>query len=228
MRKTCFPNIKLQTKDHYCDHCSDLFEEFGPPKHVQTLRLETLHRLFKNAVKHAQNFRNVTKTLAIKYQRKQSLNENNFVDRVISFKYFSHVIEQHYENVNILIRNYFSEKSVKELNLFYEVQFRGMKYSQNMPVCVGKSTRGNFVLYRIEFILINGVNANIYFIGRMGEIIPFFKLGVYEILFDVQTSHYVLRSFPFSSLLYPDPFAEIVLNSFAYYVRKYVPFDPDM
>ncbi|XP_043483992.1 uncharacterized protein LOC122512301 isoform X1 [Leptopilina heterotoma] len=233
LRLACFPRIKLQPKHHIVSHYPDLTLEFGPLKHVQTLRLESVHQVFKNSARHCRNFRNVTKTLATKRQKMQGLN-NDFSNAVISYNCSPYVAENHYVNINVLIQNTFSKDSIEGLKFSSEVDYRGIKYLRNMSVCVGKSTFGNFVICRIEIIVINSDNSNIYFIGRIKEIIPNTKLGVYETLSYNETlscdetSQDPLKIFPFSSLLSPDPIGEIVLSSSLYYLPKYSPFDPDL
>lgn len=57
----------LQIKHHYLSHISDLTVQLGPLIRLWTLRFESRHVFFKHAAKAANNFINITKTLASKY-----------------------------------------------------------------------------------------------------------------------------------------------------------------
>lgn len=52
--------------------------------------------------------------------------------------------------------------------------------TNNMSFCVGKSETGNFVMCRIEHILINAEYTKLFFLGHISEIIPYYESGVYE------------------------------------------------
>lgn len=58
-----FPDFRLRPKHHY----PTLVKCFGPLVHVWTMRFEAKHRFFERVVHDAQNFKNVLKTLAIRY-----------------------------------------------------------------------------------------------------------------------------------------------------------------
>ena len=51
----------------------------GPLHHLQTIKLESKHKPMKMAIKHCQNFKNVTKILSEKHQEIQCLNEKNYL-----------------------------------------------------------------------------------------------------------------------------------------------------
>lgn len=63
-----FPDFRLRPKHHFLEHYPDLIRRFGPLVNVWTMRFEAKHRFFKRAVRDAQNFKNVLKTLANKHQ----------------------------------------------------------------------------------------------------------------------------------------------------------------
>ena len=58
LRVLCFLNVPLRPKHHYITHYPHLIQEFGPLKHVCTLRMESKHKFFKRHIKHAKNFKN--------------------------------------------------------------------------------------------------------------------------------------------------------------------------
>ena len=58
-----FPKIPLKPKHHYLSHYPALIEELGPVKNSQSIRLESKHISMKNAAKHCQNLKNITKIL---------------------------------------------------------------------------------------------------------------------------------------------------------------------
>ena len=107
------------------------------------------------------------------------------------------------------------------------VTFRGVQYAKDLSVCVGKNKRGNFILCKINFILINTDYTEIAFIGTPKEIILNTSLGLYENYTDVCAAE-VLSSFPYSSLLLPHPFLEVQIASIPVYLPKYAPFDADL
>ena len=79
LRIKCFPNKPLLPKHHYLCHYPSLINEMGPLHHLQTIKLESKHKPMKMAIKHCQNFKNVTKILSEKHQEIQCLNEKNYL-----------------------------------------------------------------------------------------------------------------------------------------------------
>jgi hypothetical protein len=71
-RKACseeFPTFqKIVPKSHFMEHYPDLMCKFGPFNLYWTARGEAKHRTFVNFAESAKNFKNITKTFAVKNQ----------------------------------------------------------------------------------------------------------------------------------------------------------------
>ncbi|KAJ8677557.1 hypothetical protein QAD02_013344 [Eretmocerus hayati] len=76
LRQKCFPGMKLRPKHKYLMHYHELIQYFGPLKHCSTLRFEAKHFYFQSATKHQKNYKNLTQSLAEKYGRLQSINDD--------------------------------------------------------------------------------------------------------------------------------------------------------
>lgn len=212
-------------KHEFLRHYPWLINQFGPLKHLWTLRFESKHQFFKNFVKHLKNFKNILQTLAIKHQYKQaalSANGNSFVisNKVIPFLsdayecYIAKMIEESFPN-QLNEQKFISEK----------LNFHGIDYAKNMTICIGKNEVDNFVLCEISFMVINATFTNIAFFGKMKEIVLNSNLGVYEI--DDRNDETITKSFSYTSLLSPDLILQIEIADIKVYVPKYVPLDPD-
>lgn len=58
-RKKHFPYVKLRHKHHFMMHYPHLIFQFGPLRHLWTLRYESKHKYFKTLIKHIPNFKNI-------------------------------------------------------------------------------------------------------------------------------------------------------------------------
>ena len=183
----------------------------------------------KNTIKHCHNFKNITKALSIKHQEMEALNQDNFASLVKFSETWFYKSEDYISEINSLIEVAFEKNVISKLKVSKQVSFHGVQYKENMSVCIGKSILGNFIMCRIQLILIDISGTNIFFIGRTTEIVLNLDLGVYETVDIDKASHEIFQLFPYSSLLSPHPFPEIVLTSSnGVYLPKYSPFDPDM
>ena len=159
----------------------------------------------------------------------ESLHTNNFLALAESSEIPLYESGNHRNKINSLVEGAFEKHIRNTLKVSKKVTFHGINYSQNMSISIGKSIWGNFLLCRIELILINHDKTNIFFIGRTSEIISNLEFGVCESVDFDKASNEVLQIFPHSSLLAPHPLPEIVLtSSSAVYLPKYSPFDPDV
>ena len=173
--------------------------------------------------------KNITKILSTKHQEMESLHTNNFLALAESSESSLYEPGNHRNEINSLVEGSFEEHINNTLKVSKKVNFHGVNYSQNMSICIGKSVWGNFLLCRIELILINHEKTNIFFIGRTSGIISNLEFGVCESVDFDKASNGILQIFLHSSPLAPHPLPEIVLtSSSAVYLPKYSPFDPDM
>lgn len=63
-----FPEVRLRPKHHYVENYPALVNCFGPLLHVWTMRFEATHHFFKKVVHDTQDFKNILKTMAVRYQ----------------------------------------------------------------------------------------------------------------------------------------------------------------
>lgn len=61
---------KLKPKDHFMTHYGEIIRRCGPIVHMSTMRFEMKHKELTKVMKHKNNFRNVTKTIATHVQQK--------------------------------------------------------------------------------------------------------------------------------------------------------------
>ena len=74
VRKVCSEQYsffcKIAPKHHYLTHLTQEMEKYGPPFNTSTARCESKHQDFINFSESSKNFINITKTLAVKNQKK--------------------------------------------------------------------------------------------------------------------------------------------------------------
>jgi hypothetical protein len=71
-RQSLFPDVPLRPKHHFMSHYAMLTLQFGPLKHLWTLRFESKHQYFKRCIRYSHNFINVTRMLANRHQLLQA------------------------------------------------------------------------------------------------------------------------------------------------------------
>ncbi|XP_043463963.1 uncharacterized protein LOC122499583 isoform X1 [Leptopilina heterotoma] len=222
LRIECFPMVPLRPKHHFIAHYPSLIEEFGPLKHVCTLRGESKHQFFKSLIRHTENFKNVTKTLSEKHQIMSCFHTFD-EDSVKAFDAAEFNLENFQKSVAEVIKSF-----MKSNNTFYyvasKISFRGINYCENMSLCVGVCETGNFRVLKIKHILFNKRCDTLYFVGFTNEIVENDQLGIFEIKKKGNDSN--LSIVPYSSLLSPDPLPEILLLRTTVIVPKYEPLNP--
>ncbi|KAJ8685892.1 hypothetical protein QAD02_021685 [Eretmocerus hayati] len=110
-----------------------------------------------------------------------------------------------------------------------KVTFRGIVYTKDMFICVGKDAFGNFVLCQISAVLIDVTEKYILFVGRTGSIEYNSFVGVYEdALRETDSQSADVLCFHYSSLLSPDPFIQSYIKSKIVYLSKYTPYEKDV
>ena len=224
LRKECFPIVQLLPEHEFLMHYPTLTEYFGPLKHLWTLRFESKHGDFKKDVKHKQNFKNLTQRLAEKHQLKQAAYPFAHDVYAVTDSAVKYVTQEHDDVSNLAIISCFvdCDKFITD-----KVLFRGIQYKKDMTICIGKNEYGNFLVCKITSIIINADYMDITFVGIVREIILIKSLGVYEIN-NNESNQSVSSSFPYSSLLSPDPLPELTIISTPVFITKYALFDPDL
>ncbi|KAF7641019.1 hypothetical protein LDENG_00299320, partial [Lucifuga dentata] len=159
-----FPDYKLRPKHHYLEHYPELIRRFGPLVHLWTMRFEGKHRFFKRVVHDTQNFKNVLKTVATRYQHMVAYH----LSAPLVFK-----PHQQISNVSSMMTSVLPEKIAKQYieqntdsNIIYStsaVVIDGTDYDVGMFVSVGQEG-GLPQFSKIEQILL--VNNNVVFLCR--------------------------------------------------------------
>lgn len=125
-----------------------------------------------------------------------------------------------------LVRNIFNNNSVDNYKFISNtVNFRGIDYKKDMTVCVGENEYGNFVVCKIECIVINSSYTDVIFVGQKQKIIYNTFLGIYEK--GDNDSDDKFHYFSNRLLLSPDPIPEVIIRGVKAYVPKYALLDPD-
>lgn len=65
----CFNVKELKFKHHMMIHYANIIRAVGPVVHMSTMRFEMKHKSFTNYARRSNNYRNVTKSLALNNQR---------------------------------------------------------------------------------------------------------------------------------------------------------------
>lgn len=73
--------ITLKPKHHFMTHYTNIIRKVGPLVHMSTLRFETKHKEFTKIAKSTNNYRNINKTLGIRYQE-SLLSRSYYVDQI--------------------------------------------------------------------------------------------------------------------------------------------------
>ncbi|KAJ8043354.1 hypothetical protein HOLleu_10405 [Holothuria leucospilota] len=86
LRTECFPDMPLRPKHHFVMHYPSLILAFGPLMKLCTLRFESKHSYFKNCLRCAKNFKNVTHTLSEQHQLLQAyISSGSLFDNCLQF-----------------------------------------------------------------------------------------------------------------------------------------------
>lgn len=224
-RNEVFPNEKCVPKHEYLRHYPGFMHKLGPLKHLWTLPYESKHSIFKDDIRHLKNFKTITETLARRHQTKMAttpVTGESLVEAKIAILYIPDAYERY---VREMIKRVFNNEVDSIKHIAKKVTFRGITYQKTMSVCVDKNEFGNFIVCRIEYIIINSTFTDIVFIGKEKEIFYNSNIVVYEIA--TNSVDETLSCFPYSSLLSPDILPEIVIADIPVYLPKYAPLDPD-
>ncbi|KAK3929533.1 Oligoribonuclease [Frankliniella fusca] len=170
---------ELQPKHHLICHYPELITYFGPLIRLWTLRFEARHMFFKNAAKSANNFINITKTLANKYVLNFAYKfSGSLLSTPISFRQADAsiiVMDQIVPDIVKLLR--------EDLNFnqtLQSVSVHGTLYTPGLWVLLG-SERKNLLVGEIVLILYNG--SGLKFLVKVHQATNSFK-GYYCILED--------------------------------------------
>jgi hypothetical protein len=172
-RSILFPQVPLRPKHHYLTHYPDIIKKFGPPIRFWTLRFESKHRYFKNTVRCAQNFINITATLSERHQLAQALHVS-----VSPFKLDVILREQVYEKcLTPTIKQCICH--LQKASYCRSVEVCGTLYKEGMVVVISRESSISLNIGCINLIVVDS-KRNILFILQKG-IATKNSLGCYEL-----------------------------------------------
>lgn len=133
-----FPEQRLLPKHHFLEHYPEMIKCFGPLVSLWTMRFEAKHSFFKQVVRHLNNFRNITLSLATKHQLMIAHhllcpdNENLPLD-------VSKISEVPIDVLNDDVVNMMSQKypEITTVNIAQSATVNGIKYKKGMIVVHG-------------------------------------------------------------------------------------------
>lgn len=184
-RQMLFPNDFLKPKHHFLLHYPYLTRQFGPLRHLWTLRFESKHQYFKNIIRHTNNYKNVLLSLTHKHQLLQALHSTQktlYTKFVLSDDADVFSKKNYPADISNVINKKFKGA---ECFISPKATFRGITYSRHELVSHKKNDFGDFVLCRIVHILINKAFDNLTFFGKRITVRYNSDLGLY---FNMNTS----------------------------------------
>lgn len=156
--KECF-GIDLKPKHHFMTHYSEIIRRWGPLCHMSTLRYEMKHKSLTGTMKNSNNFRNVTKSVTERFQKKNVIQEV-YTDQIQHTKlqqFKSHYFEEYKHLLSDL--NGSSIYSIKNVHFDSDYYEKGLVLKHN----------SNYL--EIEYILY--INEAFYFICRKYDCVGF-------------------------------------------------------
>lgn len=155
-RLLIFPDEKLIPKHHYLQHYPNLIRQFGPLSKFSTLRFESKHQYFKQIIRNAKNFKNVTKLLVERHQLYQNSLHSRFTDFVTADK-VNCIVYSSYE-IDVPSCYKFQTKCAK---------FREIQYNSDSLLPIYVNEINSIVAIKIDYIFINEPYTQIAFIGSI-------------------------------------------------------------
>lgn len=180
-RQSLFPDRTLKPKHHFVMHYPSLIQQFGPLRHVWTLRFESKHSYFKNIVRHTGNFKNVAKTLSEKHQLLQALRFSEgtfFSDKIIADQAVVYQSENYSNFISHMISAYCPFKD--PIFIAESSVINGTTYKKSMFIPCYKNIFGIYILCELNYLIINNEYAECFIIGQKREIFLNVDSGLYE------------------------------------------------
>lgn len=143
----CF-NKHLKPKDHFLTHYSEIIRRSGPLVHMSTMRFEMKHKELTYPMKNTNNFKNVTKSIAEKYESKNTFRDV-YTDKIEHAK-FREVTESFMKSFEHLLGNIQYQK----VRIMKNLHFNSDRYGKEMIL------KHSTDYFEIDYILsINGEYA---------------------------------------------------------------------
>lgn len=163
-------NDNLKPKHHFLVHYPTIIQNSGPPRHYWCFRFEGKHRELKMYARSTTSRKNITLTLAKKYQFKFAYNLMKDLDKKIIFKDKHKVLTKY----NEIINNRLNITSL-QYTCYTELRFNGILYKDGYyltkhcdEMCLFKifelismnNNPDNIVYILTKKILLNGFNSH--------------------------------------------------------------------
>ena len=116
----------------------------------------------------------INKVFCETFAKKHELLQCSIEDQYKCTAEAQNVLEYENEKYDSQISNLIENTRKQNINIKFtctSVQFRGICYKKYMNVCVGKNVCGNFIICKIELILLNEDYSDVFFIGSTREIV---------------------------------------------------------
>ncbi|XP_072050319.1 uncharacterized protein [Amphiura filiformis] len=163
-RKALFPQ-PLRPKHHFLTHYAWNILMFGPLIRLWTLRFESKHSYFKRCARYAQNFINITLTLAHRHQMLQAycFNGQMFPDDVLLDKGTSFHPDLYAVNIQNAVKHL--NHDIKQYLVTDEVCVFGTKYQKGQFLIVQIDASERWTFARILLSLVE--NVEVHFVVRL-------------------------------------------------------------
>lgn len=142
----------LKPKHHLLTHYPSIIRKSGPVKNMWMMRFESKHKYFTDRAKKTNNFKNITKTLAIDHQQNMLNYENSFRDK------FSHALEKQLTDTDLIYQITSNNLKKDNLVMINFLKFNGVEYRGGFII----TQHGSF--YEISYILKNIDNDEFLFV----------------------------------------------------------------
>ena len=214
-----FPSDPLKPKHHYLTHYPQLTMQCGPLIRLWTLRFESKHSYFKKSIRSAQNFKNITSSLAEKHQLLQALYSQGSLFKN-SVSYESAIIfkpQLYNEGIQLAVQNTAELKIDHNTLVCSKVFLNCTCYKVGSYILLGKDQNDNIQCGEIMLILLVE-NKYATFVVNSRSTIYMTNLGLHKI--DKQNPPVVVCVSP-QNLLDIYPLEVYLVHGFQYLVLKH-------
>lgn len=152
-------NKDLSCKQHFLLHYPGIIRKIGPPVHYSMMRYERKHKDFKTFRKSTNNFKAINKSLALKHQKRLSLNGFSYNDQT------EHGLVQELEDDEHLLCMLKLQFATNQIAVTKFIKLNNYQYREGLVVLFDQS------LYEIRKILC--VNNEFHFFCNQLDILGF-------------------------------------------------------
>lgn len=177
MRTSLF-EAALRPKHHYLSHYPHLILQFGPLHVFSTMRGERKHSFFKNALRHAGNYKNILKLCSERHQYYQAMlgTKGNRFEQKISFINFVYEYQFLDEDEKQLIDSFGMNASCFKYS--DSVNYNGTLYKSNDCLVLESDEFDDYFVLKITGIIFNSTSREISVYGRKLKVIQMINHGL--------------------------------------------------